>query len=216
MLNRHIVVVENETLLRDLLAQALEVNGFKVTTAANAADAKRAWLATDADALVIDIELGSGPNGFDLAELILRQAPEVGIVFLTNLPDPRFADRDSRDLPRNVAYLRKNKLVDAIDLVGAINAVLQDKVDSSMRHDFDTDRPFAQLSRKQISVLNLVALGQSNQQIAESRGTTVRAVEGMVSRIFESMGIDPAAEGNARVEATRSYLAATGQIAISS
>lgn len=216
MLNRHIVVVENETLLRDLLAQALEVNGFKVTTAANAADAKRAWLATDADALVIDIELGSGPNGFDLAELILRQAPEVGIVFLTNLPDPRFADRDSRDLPRNVAYLRKNKLVDAIDLVGAINAVLLDKVDSSMRHDFDTDRPFAQLSRKQISVLNLVAQGQSNQQIAESRGTTVRAVEGMVSRIFESMGIDPAAEGNARVEATRTYLAATGQIAISS
>lgn len=216
MLNRHIVVVENETLLRDLLAQALEVNGFKVTTAANAADAKRAWLATDADALVIDIELGSGPNGFDLAELILRQAPEVGIVFLTNLPDPRFADRDSRDLPRNFAYLRKNKLVDAIDLVGAINAVLLDKVDSSMRHDFDTDRPFAQLSRKQISVLNLVAQGKSNQQIAESRGTTVRAVEGMVSRIFESMGIDPAAEGNARVEATRTYLAATGQIAISS
>ena len=216
MLNRNIVVVENETLLRDLLAQALEVNGFKVTTAANAADAKRAWQATDADALVIDIELGSGPNGFDLAELILRQAPEVGIVFLTNLPDPRFANRESSELPRNVAYLRKNKLVDAIDLVGAINAVLLDKVDSSMRHDYDTDRPFAQLSRKQISVLNMVALGQSNQQIADARGTTVRAVEGMVSRIFESMGIDPAAEGNARVEATRTFLAATGQIAIGS
>ena len=216
MFNRHVVVVENETLLRDLLAQALEINGFKVTTAANAADAKRVWQATDPDALVIDIELGAGPNGFDLADLVLKQTPEVGIVFLTNLPDPRFVERDSKELPNNVAYLRKNMLVDAIDLVGAINAVLLDNVDSSMRHDKDPNRPFAALSRKQITVLNLVASGQSNQQIAESRGTTVRAVEGMVSRIFESLGINPAAEGNARVEATRTFLAATGQVAISS
>jgi len=214
MHSRHIVVVENETLLRDLLAQALEANSFRVTTAANAADAKRAWLATDPDALVVDIELGPGPSGFDLAEMILRQSPETGIVFLTNLPDPRFFGKDSKDLPSNVAYLRKNQLVDAIDLVGAINAVLLDEIDGSMRHDKDPNRPFAHLSRKQISVLHLVAMGHSNQQIAQQRGTTVRAVEGMVSRIFESLGIDPSGEGNARVEATRTYLAATGQMAI--
>jgi DNA-binding response OmpR family regulator len=41
---RHVVLVENEPLMRDLLAKSLESAGFMVTTAANAADAKRARL----------------------------------------------------------------------------------------------------------------------------------------------------------------------------
>ena len=43
MFNRHVVVVEDEALLRDLIAKTLESSGFEVTTAANAADAARAF-----------------------------------------------------------------------------------------------------------------------------------------------------------------------------
>ena len=39
-LTRHILVVEDEPLLRDLLAKSIESAGFDVSTAANAADAK--------------------------------------------------------------------------------------------------------------------------------------------------------------------------------
>ena len=39
-LTRHILVVEDEPLLRDLLAKSIEAAGFDVSTAANAADAK--------------------------------------------------------------------------------------------------------------------------------------------------------------------------------
>ena len=80
------------------------------------------------------------------------------------------------------------------------------------RHDLDSTRPFAKLSKKQLGVLALVAKGMSNTQIAEIRGTTVRAVEGMVSRVFEALEINPAADGNARVEAARLFLKATGNI----
>lgn len=90
-LSRTIVVVENESLLRDLIARSLEAAGFQVSTAANAADARRAVKASDPDACVVDIELGPGPNGFDFAEFLGRDSPDVGVVFLTNLPDPRFA-----------------------------------------------------------------------------------------------------------------------------
>ena len=41
MLSRHVVVVENEPLMRDLIGKTLEASGFRVTTAANAADANR-------------------------------------------------------------------------------------------------------------------------------------------------------------------------------
>lgn len=212
-MSRTIVVVENESLLRDLIARSLEGAGFSVSTAANAADAKRACKAADPDACVVDIELGSGPNGFDFADYLGREAPDVGVVFLTNLPDPRFADRDLKTVKQNQAYLRKSQLVDSKELVEAVNAVLKEVKVEDYRHDQSEDRPLASLSRRQITVLKLVADGYSNSQIAEARGTTVRAVEGMVSRIFQMLGIEAKGEGNARVEATKLYLTAAGAVA---
>ena len=213
MLSRHVVVVEDEALLRDLIAKSLESAGFHVATAANAADAKRACFATDPDVVVVDIELGAGPDGFEYAEALDRETPDVGIVFLTNLPDARFAGRDTKHLPKNIAYLRKSQLTETNELVEAIESVLSDSRDLIPRHDLQTDRPMAELSKRQISVLQLLALGFSNSQIAEQRGTSVRAVEGIISRIFNALEIDPAAEGNARVEAAREYLTVGGHSA---
>jgi DNA-binding NarL/FixJ family response regulator len=213
-LQRTIVVVENESLLRDLIARSLEAAGFDVSTAANAADAKRAVKATDPDVCVVDIELGPGPNGFDFAEYLSREAQDVGVVFLTNLPDPRFANRDSKSITQNQAYLRKSQLVDSKELIEAVNAVLKEQDVDKFRHDQNQTRPLAELSKRQISVLKLVAEGQSNNQIAEQRGTTVRAVEGMVSRIFTALGVDAQGVGNARVEATRMYLSAAGAVTV--
>ena len=213
-LQRTIVVVENESLLRDLIARSLEAAGFDVSTAANAADAKRAVKATDPDVCVVDIELGPGPNGFDFAEYLSREAQDVGVVFLTNLPDPRFANRDSKSISQNQAYLRKSQLVDSKELIEAVNAVLKEQDVDKFRHDQNQTRPLAELSKRQISVLKLLAEGQSNNQIAEERGTTVRAVEGMVSRIFIALGVDAQGVGNARVEATRMYLSAAGAVTV--
>jgi DNA-binding NarL/FixJ family response regulator len=213
-LSRTIVVVENESLLRDLIARSLEAAGFQVSTAANAADARRAVKASDPDACVVDIELGPGPNGFDFAEFLGRDSPDVGVVFLTNLPDPRFANREAKTVKQNQAYLRKSQLVDSKELIEAVNAVLKEEQVSNFRHDQSEDRPLVSLSRRQIAVLKLVSDGFSNAQIAEARGTTVRAVEGMVSRIFQALGIDAQGAGNARVEATKMYLAAAGAVTV--
>ncbi|MEN9288060.1 MAG: hypothetical protein RLZ88_730 [Actinomycetota bacterium] len=211
MFSRQIVVVENEALLRDLLAKALEHEGFSVTTAANASDARRAIAAVDPDALVVDIELGPGPSGFDLVESLESEDADLAIVFLTNLPDPRFAGRDGLAVRKNIGYLRKSQLIDSGELVSTLEAVLKERASSEHRHDLAAGRPLGNLSRKQIGVLKMVSEGMTNSQIAEYRGTTIRAVEGIISRIFDGLGINPTAEGNARVEASRRYLQATAQ-----
>ena len=87
-LMRTVLVVENEDFLRSLIADSLEKAGFKVATAANGLDAKRLISSVDPDALVVDIHLGNGPSGLDVAAQISLTTPEVGIVFLTDLPDP--------------------------------------------------------------------------------------------------------------------------------
>lgn len=211
--SRTLVVVENESLLRDLIARSLEAVGFDVTTAANASDAKRACKAVDPDACIVDIELGPGPDGFDFAEYLSREAPDVGVVFLTNLPDPRFAKKDAKSVKQSQAYLRKSQLVDSKELVDAVNAVLKEEDVSKYRHDQAEDRPLADLSKRQLVVLKLMAEGLSNSQIAEARGTTVRAVEGMISRIFQALDIDAHGSGNARIAASKAYLGAVGVVA---
>ena len=206
---RHVLIVENEPLMRDLLARSVESSGFVVTTAANAADAKRALKSIDPDAIVVDIELGPGPNGFELVESLVSQIPALGVVFLTNLPDPRFGAKDDGVVHSNQAYLRKGAIQTGDELVAAIEAVLKDELTDTYRHDLASNRPLASLSRRQIETLALVAEGKTNSQIASLRGTTVRAVEGMLSRIFDLMAIDPKST-NPRVEAAGQYLRAKG------
>lgn len=201
---RHVVLVENEPLMRDLLAKSLESAGFMVTTAANAADAKRALLSVDPDAFVLDVELGPGPNGFDFAEIVMKLSPTAGIVFLTNLPDPRFGGKSQSIVKKNQAYLRKSEIHSGQELVEALEAVLRDEVTSEYRHDLVSNNSLSGLSARQIATLQLVSEGKTNNQIAQSRGTSARAVEGMLSRVFEILGIDSKAS-NPRVEATTRY-----------
>ena len=197
-------MVEDEHLLRDLLARTLESLGFQVTTAANAADAKRAVKTADPDAMVVDIELGPGPTGLDLAEVVARQRPDIGIVFLTNMPDPRFTGKDAKSILKNQAYMRKSAINSGSELVEAIEAVLKDKVTKEFRHDLASNRPLAELSQRQLATLKLVAEGKTNQQIATLRGTSIRAVEAMISRIFQSLNLDQTSS-NPRVEAVAQY-----------
>lgn len=203
---RSVLLVEDEPLLRELLATALESRGFFVHTAANAADAKRAFQRSDPDGVVIDVDLGMGPNGFDLAEVLRRLTPEVPILFLTNLPDPRFADRDAEGMPSGIAYLRKAAVSDIDALVAALDATLRGVLGEELRHDRDGRRPLGRLTRKQVAVLRLVAEGKSNAQIAQVRGTTVKAVEDTIHRIALVLGFDAVSAANSRVTIARRYL----------
>ena len=207
MFRRSVVVVEDEDFLRGLLATTLEAAGFNVGTASNALDARRVIKNMDPDALVLDINLGRGQNGFDIAEATRQVAPEVAIVFLTDMPDSRFAGKEPKALPKNIAYLNKTLLEDTNTLTDALEAVLTDKNIKAFRHDELANRPFANLSRTQIQIIQLLADGNTNSQIASIRQRSLAATESAIARTLEAMGINTKAEGNARVEAVAQYLA---------
>lgn len=206
---RSVLVVEDDTLLRELIALALERHGFTVDTAASASDAQRVFRNGDHDALVLDVSLGVGTNGFDLAESLRRTSPHVAIVFLTNLPDPRFADRASEEIPAGVAYLRKSSLGNIDVLIDALDKTLRGQDISNYRQDRDPLRPLGKLTRKQLAVLGLAAAGMSNAQIAQARGVSVKAIEDTISRAAQALDIDSTVEGNLRVASVRRYLAIT-------
>lgn len=200
---RTVLVVEDDALLCELLASALEQRNFEVITASSASEGRSLFHSANPDGLLLDVDLGPGPTGFDLAETLLANAPGVGVVFLTALPDPRFAGRARDELPSGIAYLRKSAVHDIDLLVTTLDAAMKGSVDTSMRHDRDSERPFADLTRCQIDVLGHVAMGRTNAQIADIRGTSVKAVEETITRAFAALGIQAETDGNLRVSAVR-------------
>lgn len=209
---RTVLVVEDNALLRHLVASSLEQRDFAVEAVGTAAEAKRAFDLGDHDVLVLDIDLGPGPNGFDVAQALLAKAPHTAVVFLTNLPDSRFAERDARGLPTGFAYLRKTNLADVEPLVHALDAALRGANMGQFRHDRDPQRPLAALTTKQIAVLKLASQGMTNAQIAEERGVSPKAIEDTIRRACLALGLSAEREGNVRVAAVRRYLEVTGGV----
>ena len=206
-ITRTVLVVENEDFLRSLIADSLEKFGFSVATAANGLDAKRIIKSVDPDVAILDIDLGSGPTGLDIAAQLAISSPEIGIIFLTDLPDPRFA-REAHEVRKNQAYLNKGLLSDSTTLVEAVEAVLRESKVENYRHDKLKIRPLGNLSRTQIEILKLIVEGRTNQQIADLRQRSLGATESAITRTLEALGIDRDAEINVRAEAVRTYFEA--------
>ena len=79
----HILVVDDDTRLRDLLSRYLGENGFRVTVARDAADARAKLAGLTFDALVLDVMM-PGESGLELTKN-LRQTSDVPVLLLTAL-----------------------------------------------------------------------------------------------------------------------------------
>ncbi len=77
----HILVVDDDRRLRELLARYLVEQGFRVTAAASAAEARARAQALVFDAMVLDVMM-PGENGFDYARSV-RETSKVPILMLT-------------------------------------------------------------------------------------------------------------------------------------
>ncbi|HZW46301.1 MAG TPA: response regulator, partial [Microvirga sp.] len=81
----HVLVVDDDRRLRDLLTRFLSENGYRVTAAAIAAEARSKTENFLFDALVLDVMM-PGESGFDYARRI-RQTSQVPILMLTARSD---------------------------------------------------------------------------------------------------------------------------------
>jgi two-component system, OmpR family, phosphate regulon response regulator OmpR len=82
----HVLVVDDDRRLRQLLARFLSENGYRVTTAASAAEARAKGEALVFDAIVLDVMM-PGETGFDYARR-LRVDSHVPILMLTARANP--------------------------------------------------------------------------------------------------------------------------------
>jgi two-component system phosphate regulon response regulator OmpR len=81
----HLLVVDDDTRIRNLLKQYLAENGFRVTVAGTAAEARRKLAGLEFDLIVLDVMM-PGENGVDLTRS-LRAERSLPILMLTALSE---------------------------------------------------------------------------------------------------------------------------------
>lgn len=81
----HLLVVDDDTRIRSLLQQFLGENGFRVTIAGDASEARRKLAGLDFDLIILDVMM-PGETGVELTKS-LREEKEVPILMLTALSE---------------------------------------------------------------------------------------------------------------------------------
>lgn len=199
---RHALLVEDHDFTRVMVQGALTSRGINVRSYATAREA----LADEdaADVAVLDLDLGVGPTGVDLAQALRDKRPQIGLVLLTSYADPRLASTGLPVLPRGCAYVCKESVADLSYLIEAIQAVARAPF-ANRAKNVRFSPASVPLTDAQIEVLALVASGATTAQIAEQRGVTAGAVEQTIARTCERLGI-PRTEGtNQRILLAREF-----------
>lgn len=205
-----VVLAEDESLFRDLLYKALsQTTGIQIVgTYANG----ESLLESDVEfsVAVLDIELGTGPNGIQTGLLLRRKRPRLGIVILSQhdpaawLPLIPLADRPGW------AYLRKSSVQDTRTILRAIQGVAMGRDLLEEVTEPLLNGPVASLTARQREILRLMAFGYSNLEIGQQLRLAPKSVEHAINRVYRSLHI--ATDTNwlhPRVEAARQYWAAT-------
>jgi len=201
-----LLIVENDKLLLTMMSNALHSYGYGIVgTAIDANTALEYANKIKPDAAVLDIALGSGPSGIDLANKLRTLYPKMGIIFCTSFRDPRFAKATTR-LLSTCAYLPKQSVTKLDHLVQKIDESLSlaKNTDPSLKNGLPP-LAYSHLSTNDISLLELISQGLSNKQIAHEKNITTKSCENAISRLAKKLKIPNTPETNQRVLLTKEY-----------
>ena len=211
-----LVIVEDEDLYRDLLSTVLALDkGLEVAGSyANADTALREIPAVRPDVALLDIELGGATNGVQLGLLLREQLPQLGIVLLSNVRAPRLLGSIPQGQVGGWSYLLKRSVRDAGVLRRAIDGSAQGLVTLDpglVAHRQVRERGrISGLTERQRGILELVAEGWTNENIAQRLGIAVKTVENQLVMTYQELGLDREKDPvHPRVKAVLQYLADT-------
>lgn len=197
-----VLVVEDDALIASLVADGLRSFGHEVVVCPDPSTAWASLRALDPHVLVSDLNFPSGESGAGLIARVRSTLPWVAVVVLSNHRSPELAVADAGDLPHDVVYLVKSMVSSVHQLHdGVVAAMIGDSASASALPRATADE--IAVTRTHAEVLRMLADGASTRALAEARGTSVRAVESLLVRLYRALGIDLSSETNPRVVAIK-------------
>jgi len=191
-----VVLADDHAVVRSALKLMLDKEP-EIEVVAEAGDAESAARYTKGhrpDVLILDINMPGG-SGLSAIPTIREQSPDTRIVVLTMQEETAFA-REA--LQAGVlGYILKEaageELVKAVRMAAQGRTYLQPELGARLAAEPDAVSP-DDLSERELEVLRLIALGHTNNEIAERLFLSVRTVESHRAHIQQKLAMNTRSE----------------------
>ena len=198
-----VLVADDHAMVREGLRALLSsMEGYKlVGTASTGADTIREAILLKPDLLILDIGFPD-LNGIDIVRRLAKAVPSIKILMLTMYDD----DESILGAVRAGALGYVLKGADADDLLRAIAAVAAGEAifgpglaRRALQVLSSSPAPaYAELTRREREVLELIASGLSNHAIAAKLGLSTNTISNHISSIFSKLQVSSRAEAIVR------------------
>jgi two-component system, NarL family, response regulator NreC len=193
-----IVLADDHAVVRSGLRMLLEAEpDIEVVAEAGEVDAARRYtLGHKPTVLVLDLNMPGG-SSLEAIPKVAELSPDTSVVVLTMQEDPAFAREALRAGARGyvLKHAAGTELVQAIRTAAGGGTWLNP--DLGARMAAAPDGPvgaLAALSERELEVLRLIALGHTNNEIAQQLCLSVRTIESHRAHIQQKLGVSTRSE----------------------
>lgn len=194
-----VLLADDHGLMRETLSAWLRTcpDIEVVATAADGDEALRLARKFMPDVVLMDIEM-PGQQSFEAAQAIRSACAGTRIVFLSAFHGDRYIDLALQT--RACGYIVKNEspsiVAEAIRIVGAGGTYFSQEIQrrividaSGPRLAYPMQSRASTLTRRELEILQYVAKGLSNKEIAQTAGISQRTVEQHISNMMQKLDI---------------------------
>lgn len=193
-----VLIADDHPLFRHGIRSLLNATtDFEVIGEATTGDeAIRFATAQQPDVIVMDIQM-PGLNGIEATRRIVRASPQIRILIVTMFEDDASVFTAMRAGARGYVLkdAEKDDLLSALRAVGRGEAIFSPAIASRMIDYFAALRPstppnaFPELTDREREILELIAEGKSNPEIAAQLVLTPGTVRNYVSNVFSKLQV---------------------------
>lgn len=207
-----ILIVEDEGLFRDMLTISLGAipNIEIVGAVSDGKAAVEAAIQVKPDVVLMDIELGSDPNGIAAGRAIKKENKNIGIIVLSGHKGREYVNLVAADEFSGWSYLLKQSVSDSSSLARAIEGAASGLVvmDASVVNSMKPRKGSLTggLTPRQQEVLSMMAQGYNNAAIAEKLVLGTKSVENYINAIYQELNLSHNGPLHPRVQAVLSYI----------
>jgi DNA-binding NarL/FixJ family response regulator len=195
---KRVLVVDDHPVVRQGLALLIsrDENLIVSLEAEDASAAMQAIAASNPDMVILDISLG-GVDGITLTRNIRDRYPDIPILVLSMHDESLFAERALRAGARG--YVMKNessqKIMEALHRVLRGELYLSERLSGTFLSKFlhlrsdNQDSYLSSLTDRELEVFQLIGVGRSTREIAETLHLSAKTIETHRTHIIEKLGL---------------------------